>query len=402
MRHSIKILLPVLLVLGGAACQKTEKMGTYAYDLDYFAEKGISVVELKGADGQARVLVVPAYQGRVMTSTAGGREGASFGWINYKAIDEGMVNPQFNPFGGEERFWIGPEGGPFSWYFKPGEEQVYANWKVPAIIDSEPFDIESVSESGAVFTKDCILKNASGHTFKIGIRRTVRLLDPAAQEQLLGVSLPEGIRSVAYGTENTLRNLGESAWTKETGMPSVWLLGMYPPTPSTVVFIPYDKEHTGRIVNDEYFGKVPADRLTVRDGMIYFKIDGKYRAKIGLPSGSAKDLCGSYDPKAGVLNILKYTVPEGEQDYVNGQWGPQENPFNGDVINSYNDGPTETGVVMGPFYEIETSSPGAALAPGQALTHTQYTLHLEGSPEQLAPIVRTLFGADLETIAKAF
>jgi hypothetical protein len=57
---------------------------------------------------------------------------------------------------------------------------------------------------------------------------------------------------------------------------------------------------------------------------------------------------------------------------------------------------------MGPFYEIETSSPGAALAPGQALTHTQYTLHLEGSPEQLAPIVRTLFGADLETIAKAF
>ena len=402
MRQIVKFILPALLVLGGAACQKTEKMGTYAYDLDFFAAKGVSVVELKGADGQARVLVVPAYQGRVMTSTAGGRGGASFGWINYKAIDEGMVNPQFNPFGGEERFWIGPEGGPFSWYFKPGEEQVYANWKVPAIIDSEPFDIESASESEVVFTKDCVLKNASGHSFEIGIRRSVRLLDHAAQESLLGLSLPEGIRSVAYGTENTLRNLGDTAWTKETGMPSVWLLGMYPPTPSTVVFIPYDKEHTGRIVNDEYFGKVPADRLTVRDGMIYFKIDGKFRAKIGLPSGSAKDLCGSYDPKAGVLNILKYTVPEGEQDYVNGQWGPQEDPFNGDVINSYNDGPTETGVVMGPFYEIETSSPGAALAPGQALTHTQYTLHLEGSPEQLAPIVRTLFGADLETIAKAF
>ena len=377
-------------------------MGTYGYDRDFLAERGIRTVELSSADALARVLTVPGWQGRVLTSTSGGRSAAGYGWINHGFIASGEFNPQFNSYGGEERFWIGPEGGPFSWYFKPGEEQVYANWKVPAIIDSEPFDIESVSESGAVFTKDCILKNASGHTFKIGIRRTVRLLDPAAQEQLLGVSLPEGIRSVAYGTENTLRNLGESAWTKETGMPSVWLLGMYPPTPSTVVFIPYDKEHTGRIVNDEYFGKVPADRLTVRDGMIYFKIDGKFRAKIGLPSGSAKDLCGSYDPKAGVLNILKYTVPEGEQDYVNGQWGPQEDPFNGDVINSYNDGPTETGVVMGPFYEIETSSPGAALAPGQALTHTQYTLHLEGSPEQLAPIVRTLFGADLETIAKAF
>ena len=48
--------------------------------------------------------------------------------------------------------------------------------------------------------------------------------------------------------------------------------------------------------------------------------------------------------------------------YVNGQWGPQEDPFAGDVINSYNDGPVEDGSIMGPFYEIETSSPGG-LAP---------------------------------------
>jgi hypothetical protein len=46
-------------------------------------------------------------------------------------------------FGGKERFWIGPEGGPFSWYFKPGVEQVYANWDVPAFIDSDAFEVES-------------------------------------------------------------------------------------------------------------------------------------------------------------------------------------------------------------------------------------------------------------------
>ena len=377
-------------------------MGTYGSDLDFIKSKGLNAVELVSADGLARVLLVPEFQGRVMTSAASGLQGQSFGWISRKAIAAGFANPQFNPFGGEERFWLGPEGGPFSWFFRPGQEQIFANWDVPAVIDSEPFKVESASGSEAIFTKETVLKNASGREFRIGIRREVSLLEAAGIEDVLGVKLPEGIRPVAYRTANSLTNLGQEAWTKQTGMPSVWLLGMYPPSPSTVVFIPYDKEYAGRIINDEYFGKVPADRLTVRDGMIYFKIDGKYRAKIGLPSGSAKDLCGSYDPKAGVLNILKYTVPEGEQDYVNGQWGPQEDPFNGDVINSYNDGPTETGVVMGPFYEIETSSPGAALAPGQALTHTQYTLHLEGSPEQLAPIVRTLFGADLETIAKAF
>lgn len=390
------------LLMGSAACNKGFDMGTYGYDRDFFASKGIRALELRSPDGQAKVLVVPAFQGRVMTSTTVGEKGPSFGWINYKAIEEGMVNPQFNPFGGEERFWIGPEGGPFSWYFKPGEEQVYANWNVPAFIDSEPFEVESSSETEAIFTKEQTLRNASGNEFSIGVRRAVRLLDAAAIGDLLGVAVPEGVRSVAYCTANTLVNNGTSAWTKDTGMPSVWLLGMYPPTPTTTVFIPYNKDFEGRVVNDEYFGKVPSDRLSVKDGMIYFKIDGEYRAKIGLPAGSAKDICGSYDSKAGVLNILKYTVPEGDNDYVNGQWGPQEDPFSGDVINSYNDGPTETGVVMGPFYEIETSSPGAALAPGASLTHTQYTIHLEGSREDLAGIVKTVFGADLDEIISKF
>lgn len=403
MKHYSFILLAAFL-LGIAACDnnKTYEMGTYGYDLDYFAAKGVGVLELKSSDGQAKVLVVPAYQGRVMTSTTGGNEGMSYGWINYKAIDEGMVNPQFNPFGGEERFWIGPEGGPFSWYFKPGEEQIYANWKVPAFIDTEAFDVESSSDSQVVFTKEQTLSNASDNEFKIGVRRTVTLLDKEGIEKLLGVNIPGGVSPVAYCTENTLVNKDSSAWTKETGMPSVWLLGMYPPTPTTTVFIPYNKDFEGRVVNDEYFGKVPSDRLIVKDGMIYFKIDGEYRAKIGLPARSAKDICGSYDSKAGVLNILKYTVPEGENDYVNGQWGPQEDPFSGDVINSYNDGPTETGVVMGPFYEIETSSPGAALAPGGSLTHTQYTIHLEGSRDDLSEIVKKVFGADLDEIMTKF
>ena len=184
-------------------------------------------------------------------------------------------------------------------------------------------------------------------------------------------------------------------------MPSVWLLGCFHPSPTTTVFIPYNKGCAGRIVKDDYFGTMPPGRLVVDDGMVYFKIDGALRAKIGLPAGSARDVCGSYDSASGVLNILKYTVPAGPCDYVNSQWGPQDDAFGGDVINSYNDGPTETGVVMGPFFEIETSSPAAALAPGERLTHTQYTLHLEGAPSDLDPVVRAVFGVPLSRIAGA-
>ncbi|MCF0175579.1 MAG: hypothetical protein HUJ94_01960 [Bacteroidales bacterium] len=377
-------------------------MGTYGYDLDFLAKHEIPTVELASADGQSKVMLAPSMQGRVMTSTTGGDGGASYGWINYKFIEAGELSTFFNPYGGEERFWIGPEGGPNSYYFKKGVEQIYDNWVVPAVIDTESYDIESQAQDKVVFTKHTEMVNASDNAFKIGIRRAVTLYEAEKIAEIIGIEVPAGVKSLAYSTENTLTNEGENAWTKETGLPSVWLLGSFTPTPTTTVFIPYNKDFEGRLINDEYFGKVPAERLVLEDGMVYFKIDGEYRSKIGLPDGSAKDICGSYDSEKHVLNILKYTVPEGEKDYVNGQWGPQENCFGGDVINSYNDGPTDTGFVMGPFYEIETSSPGATLAPGESLTHVQYTMHFEGSEEELASIVKAVFGVELEAISTRF
>lgn len=154
--------------------------------------------------------------------------------------------------------------------------------------------------------------------------------------------------------------------------------------------------------SDEYFGKIPADRLIKENGIIYFKIDGLYRSKLGLPASRATDICGSYDSSKGVLTILWCSLPETPSVYVNGQWGPQEDPFAGDVINSYNDGPVEDGSIMGPFYEIETSSPGAELAPGASLVHTQKVIHVQGKDEQLVPIVQDLFGADLNVIKTKF
>ncbi len=393
--------IPVIMA-GSCVSKNSYDMGTYGYDLAFFAGQKIETVELKSEDGMSRLLMIPAYQGRVMTSTTGGEQGTSYGWINHKFIASGEVDPQFNSFGGEERFWIGPEGGPFSWFFKNGEEQVYANWNVPSIIDTDVYDVESKTDRSVVFTKHAVLKNASDVEFKIGFRRTVKILSKEEASAVLGVQIPDEVKALVYSTENELTNEGVESWTKQTGMPSVWLLGCFTPTPTTTVFIPYREDCEGRIVKDDYFGQVPADRLKVEDGMVYFKIDGEYRAKIGLPKGSAKDLCGSYDSEKHVLNILKYTVPEGETDYVNSQWGAQEDNFGGDVINSYNDGPTDTGVIMGPFYEIETSSPGAALAPSASLAHTQYTMHLEGPESALSAIMEAVFGVDAATVKSAF
>ncbi len=392
------------LLLFNSGCQKDKKnmMGTYGYDKTFFENQGIDFIELKDNNNLARLLLVPAYQGRVMTSTAGGEDGMSYGWINHSFIESGKQDPQINVYGGEERFWLGPEGGPYSIYFKPGTEQVFENWFVPPVIDTEPFDVVRADSRHVEFAKKTMLTNASGTEFHIGIQRNVSLLPISSVSELLGIEMPAGLQTVAYQTDNTIENTGDIAWTKEDGLLSIWMLCMFNPTPSTTVFIPYKKEGDGIIVNDDYFGKVPADRLMVDNGTIYFKIDGEYRSKIGLPFNRATELCGSYDSEKQVLTLLWCSIPAEAEPYVNSKWGDQDDHYKGDVINSYNDGPVEDGSIMGPFYEIETSSPGAELQPAESIKHTQRIMHFQGDQEKLAKIVLQLFNLDLEDIINKF
>lgn len=388
-------------------------MGSYGYDARFLKENGISYSELISEDGNSKVLVVPAWQGRVMTSSAAGDGGDSFGWMNYEYISKGEIDPQFSPFGGEERLWLGPEGGPFSLYFKGGDEQVFANWQVPKVLDTEAFDVDSSCSRKICLSKEARLTNASGTEFKMRISRTVSLMDKADVEKSFRVRLPKEIQMVGYESRNCITNAGAKAWSKDEGLIDVWMLGCFNPTPTTTVFIPYNEyldcssvdepaSESGRIVNDEYFGKMPEGRLVAEDGIVYFKIDGALRSKIGLNALRSKGLCGSYDSSRGLLTILWCGAPPEGATYVNGQWGHQDDPFNGDVINSYNDGPLEDGSIMGPFYEIETSSPGAELQAGETLAHVQKVMHIQGDEKNLAPIVKAVFGADIQRIKDIF
>lgn len=362
---------------------------TYSYDKQFLENRGIETVELSSPDGKARVLAVPAWQGRIATSTAAGEKGRSFGWINHKFIESGEHSSQFNNYGGEERFWLGPEGGENSWYFAKGAEQIFPNWKVPAPFDTDTFETVAKSSSSATFGKDVTLVNAKGGQFSMRMQRKISLLGADLLEQLLGTGVKD-LQSVAYTSENTITNKGGEPWTEESGMPSVWMLGMFNPSETTTVFIPYDEEGEGRVVKDDYFGPMPDGRLKAEKGVIAFSIDGKFRSKIGVSGSRTKGKVLAFDPEQGTLTVLLTSVPARDARFVNSQWGVQDDPFGGDALNSYNDGPTEDGTVMGPFYEIESSSPAADLAPGESLTHTQTTIHLEGPAARLKEIVSIL------------
>jgi hypothetical protein len=386
--------------------------GSFADDLAFMSEH--TEIVLLEKDGAA-VALAPAYQGRVMTSAVDKEDGAGFGWINRPVIEKGFLSDEEKAgkleehiyiFGGEERFWLGPEGGQFALFFKPGTKFEFSDWTTPPAIDTDAFAVVEKSEESAKFSHETELVNYSGTKFKVGIERTVKILGADNAVDLIGGELSEGLTMVGYETDNVITNKGEDAWKPETGLLSIWMLGMYNPSPTTTVVIPFvegDEAELGAKVKDDYFGKVPEDYLKVEDDVLFFRGDGTRRGKIGITPQRSKGIAGSYDAAGKVLNIVTYNVQEAPEGFVNSAWELQEKPYAGDVINSYNDGSPEPGVApLGPFYELETSSPAAALKPGGTMRHVQRTYHIQGSEESLDPIAKKLLGVGLEEIKGKF
>ena len=405
---SVKVLIAVagIVISAGCSVEKT-KMAKITFGDDVaFLKKYTDVVVLSDTSGNSQVAVLPKMQGRSMTSSAEGKGGLSFGWINRELISSGKIAQHINVFGGEDRFWIGPEGGQYSIFFKKDVPFDLEHWFTPAPIDTEPFELVSKTANSAVLKKDMQLENYSGTIFKLRVDRDIKVLEQKEAVEALGAAPAKAVKMVAFESNNKMTNTGDNGWERETGLLSVWILGMFNPSPKTTVVVPFragEEARLGPIVNDAYFGKVPEDRLRIKDGVLFFSGDGQYRSKIGLSPRRSRPVLGSYDAVNKVLTIVQYNKPRGRAAYVNSMWEIQKEPYRGDVVNSYNDGPSQPGAKpLGPFYELETSSPAAALKPGETITHTHRTFHLQGPEADLDPIVRTILGVSIDEIKSAF
>ena len=108
--------IPILISMALSTligCGSESNPENFGDDLD-FLKTHKKVIVLKSENDLCQVAIVPDYQGRVMTSTSNGLQGKSYGWINYKLIESNQIEEHINVFGGEDRFWMGPEGGQFS------------------------------------------------------------------------------------------------------------------------------------------------------------------------------------------------------------------------------------------------------------------------------------------------
>jgi hypothetical protein len=391
--------------LAGGVAQAGAGASTFGDDVA-FLKQYTPVIVLSDASGAARVALAPAWQGRVMTSAAQGDGGRSFGWINRELIAAGQLQPHINVFGGEDRFWLGPEGGQFSIFFAKGAKFELSDWFTPAPIDTLPYEVATQSKSSATFRAAFSVTNYSGTRFEVEVNRRVDLLSARSAAGKLGVKPAGDVSLVAYKTVNKITNAGKQPWGKSTGLLSIWILGMFNPSPASTIVVPIKsgpETRLGAKMTSDYFGSIPPDRLVVKDDVIFFRADGRYRGKIGINPRRSKSVLGSYDSAGKVLTIVQFTQPEGVTDYVNSLWKIQDNPFGGDAANTYNDGAPSPGAKpLGPFYELESSSPAAALSPGQSLTHVQRTLHLTGSEPSLDAMAKSVLGVSLAQIQSAF
>jgi hypothetical protein len=377
----------------------TYAKGTYGYDLD-FLKKNDSVLVLKNEDGLAQIIVSAKYQGKVFTSTADGLKGRSFGWINYKTF-AADTDSHMNAYGSEDRLWLGPEGGKFSLFFKPGTKMEFPYWHTPKAFDTEAWNIVSSDDKKVSLTKDMDLLNYAGTQLKIKVGRDIAILDNATIETDLRIKLTPETKAVGFKTDNSLTNAGTTEWTQTTGAPCMWNLDMFTPSPKVVIIIPYNNAKTAKIATTDYFGQIPADRISYKNNVLYFKADGKSRGKLGITPKRAMPVIGSYDAENNVLTIAKFDV-DNNGLYLNQEWRTDREPLSGDAVNSYNDGPLANGSQMGPFYEIESVSPAAFLKPGGKLQHQHKVFHFTGDKVALNNIAQKVLGVSLADVEGVF
>ncbi len=371
---------------------------TFEEDVAFLSQHG--ALKVLTAPHGGRIAVSGQYQARVMTSAvkAGSQ---SLGFLNRAFIEAGQTGTQFDNYGGEDRFWLGPEGGQYGLYFPAGKPFTFDNWQTPHALQEGEWQTLRESPRSISYGHSFSVNNYEQQPFRVAIERTITLLSAEQASARLGMALPASLTWVGYESENKLSNAGGDAWSEQRGLLSVWILGMFAPVSGTQVVIPFDPAASGEIVNDRYFGKVPAERLRVDEsqGFLAFRADGQYRSKIGLGPARAKGVLGSYSEPAQLLTLVLYNKQRGATRFVNSMWEKQNAPYAGDEINSYNDGPPAPGKPpLGGFYEIESSSPAAALAPGASLSHVHQTYHFSGPRADLDALARHVLGVSLDSV----
>ncbi len=371
----------------------TAQMANFSSDLKLL-KKHFQPIVLQ--DQERRVAVLGELQGRIMIATAGGDHGESIGWIKRTSLSNG--DQPDGSIGGVDRLWFGPDGGALSVFFEPGADTVPDNIRVPAAVNTVKFNTVEQSEQAAKFEQEVRFTNHQGFEFNALVERSVQLLSQQQTSEALSTPIPSDIDWVAYGSSTKVTNISQQAWRQETGLFSIWNLGMF--APSATIIIPLSKP-LDKLTS--YFENTSLERQLVTESAAFYFADAKSMDKIGIPVEHTKPFMGSYNPQTKMLTVVHFAInDQAPAGYVNAVWDWDAEPYQGEIINVFNDGPQENGKPFGPFYEMETSSRALALKPQESDRHFHNTYHFIGDPSSLNKISTHVLGVTIKDIEKAF
>jgi hypothetical protein len=367
---------------------------TFKDDLHFLKQYDQPIV-LTSSDKKSQIVLSAKHQGRVFTSTLSGDTGISHGWINYDALKSSTSG-----VGGEDRFWLAPIGSQYSLFYPKGKAIKESNWRVPASFIDEAAQVTKQSLSSVSFEKNYHVENHIGTPFSVKLNRAVTLFTGNEIEQALDVIIPVSIDSVGFGSANKLTNTGK-AWKNKTGLITPWIMGMFKGHDNAVAVFPLSAEQLSITAIPSYLYPLNNDRLETKKGVVYFKVDGKYRSKMGIKAEQAKPIMGYFNAENNVLTIITFSFENGQQ-YPDAQEGVVNTPYNGDVISSYNHGAMDGSLLtQSSFFELESSAQLLPLQRGESITHYHQTYHFSGQRVALSQLSHQLLGVTLEEITSA-
>lgn len=375
MKNTLALLFFLICVL---VCQPTSRDGYHS--LLNTIKANTDVIELTSNYGHSRLIVSPFHQGKIIASTYQGLDGDYNGWVNWSALEKNTG------IGGEERLWLGPLGGQFSFYYQQIEPISDDNWEVPEPIDAESYQVLETGEDFVKMYKTMKLTNFVGTSFNLKIDRTIKLLSKKHIQEHLNILIGENTSFVAFQTKNSLTNKDTITWEKETGLVGLWSAGMYQGTDDTVVIIPLKSEAELKDIY-QYMGALDSTRLQLKNNILVYKGDGKYRSKIGIPPQLAPSIYGCYSKSKNRLTIVQYKK-EKDTLYSNSFVSVQDEPYKGEAIPIYNN--------SADFFELESNAPLKALQPNETTSHWHRVYHFSDDDVALNKISVKLLGIELK------
>jgi len=351
--------------------------------------------------GDSFIAVSPKLQGRVLVGTLDGSGAPSLGWYNRDLLLADSEFARLNTLGGLDSFSLVPEGGQYALFFQKDALFIAENWKSPAFLSSEAWDVKSKSNSAIKLEKRAQFKNAQGFTFDALFEREISMINKEDASVILGIEIPNSVSMLAFQSFNKITNKGSEAWDKNS-LIALSSQSYLSASKNCYAFIPYkdgDANELGNILRDDYFESASEFRLAVFDTYIRLRTDAKKMIEIGINPKRSKGIMASYDAYNGVLTVIKYIQPSSPKLYADNSWRNKDNPLLGDAMSVYNNGTSSAGSFdSNPFYKMTTNSPALALESGKSQFHVHRVFKFKGSEYELGLIAFKLIGVPIKDL----